>query len=205
MNGSRVMVAILAVAIVIGGFSAGRLIGQLAAGQRSPQPVPTLTPAAAPLPEADVAGRDVPGLPRYPDSVRTDHERETDGESVRIAAAYLAQARRNEVRAFYIDAFHADSWEIVDLGFSGGTWTFVLERPPRQATVEIGTQGDLTAIRLEVIRPLPDATQEPTREPTPRPTPAPPPPPPPDDDEDDDDDGADDGDDSDDDGSDDDD
>jgi hypothetical protein len=129
--------------------------------------------------------------------VRTDHVGETDGESVRIAAAYLVQARRDEVRAFYVDAFHADGWEIVDLGFSGGTWTFVLERPPRHATVEIGTRGELTAIRLEVIRPLPDETPEPTREPTP--APPPPPPPPPDDDDDEDD--ANDRDDSDDDGS----
>ena len=204
MIGTRVMVAILAVAVVVGGFSAGRLIGQLAAGERSPQPVPTLTPAPAFLPDGDVPGREVPSLPRYPGSVRTHHERGADGKSIRISASYLVLAGRNEVRAFYVDSFHADGWEIVDLGFSSGTWTFVLERPPRQGTVEIGSRGELTAIHLEVTRPLPDETPEPTPEPTRRP---PPPPPPPDDDDDDDDgdDDSDDGDDDSDDGSDDDD
>jgi hypothetical protein len=195
MNGTRVMVAILAIAVVVGGFSAGRLIGQLAAGERSPQPVPTIAPSPVLLPDEDVPGRDVSGLRRYPGSVRTAYGRGADDESVRIAASYLVLAGRNEVRAFYVDAFHADGWEIVDLGFSSGTWTFVLERPPRQATVEISSRGELTAIHLEVTRPLPEETPEPTPEPTPRPTPAPPPPPPPpddDDDDDDDDDGDDD-------------
>jgi hypothetical protein len=206
MIGTRVMVAILAVAVVVGGFSAGRLIGQLAAGERSPQPVPTLTPAPAFLPDGDVPGREVPGLPRYPGSVRTHHERGADGKSIRISASYLVLAGRNEVRAFYVDAFHDGGWEIVDLGFSSGRWTFVLERSPRQATVEIGSQAELTAIHLEVTRPLAGERPEPTPEPTRRPAPAtPPPPPPPDDDGSDDDDGPDDDDGDDDDGPDDDD
>lgn len=212
MNGTRVMVAILAVAVVVGGFSAGRLIGELTAGEQSPRPVPTLTPSPALLPDEDAPGRDVPGLRRYPGSVRTAYERRADDESLRVAASYLVDTGRNEVRAFYVDAFHADGWEIVDVGFSSGTWTFVLERTPRQATVEIGSGGELTAIHLEATRPLADETPQPTTEPTPRPTPAPPPPPPPppDDDDDgddgdDDDDDGDDSDDSDDDGPDDDD
>jgi hypothetical protein len=196
MSGTRVMVAILAVAVLVGGFSAGRLIGQLAAGERSPRAVPTLTPSPVLLPDEDVPGRDVPGLPRYPGSVRTAHGRGADGELIRVAASYLVRAGRNEVRAFYVDAFHAEGWEIVDLGFSSGTWTFVLERPPRQATVEITSRGDLIEIRLEATRPLPvetpEPTPEPTPDPTPRPTPAPPPPPPPPDDDDDGDDGDDD-------------
>jgi hypothetical protein len=207
MNGTRVMVAILAVAVVVGGFSTGMLIGQLAAGDRSPAPIATLSPTPAQLPDTDAAGRDIDGLPRYPGSVRTAYQRDASAESVRVTAVYLAEAGRNDVRSFYVDAFHEFGWEFVDVSFVDGAWTFAVERGARLATVEIAGGPDLAEVRIEHTRALPDPTPEltpePTPEPTPRVTPAPPPPPPPPDDDDGDDGDDDDGDDGDDDDSDD--
>ena len=205
MTGSRVMIAILAVAILVGGFSAGRLIGQLLAadGART-QPTPTASAVGAAVPDQDQPGRDISGLPRFPGSVRTAYARQATDVVTVTTAAYAVRASRNDVRTFYLQVFTDAGWDVADLGFSLGTWTFVVERPSRQATVEITGRGETVLILLAVSRTLPAPTPEPTPEPTQRPTPAPPPPPPPPP-SDDGDDGDDDDDDTDDDASDDDD
>lgn len=204
MTGSRVMLGILAVAILVGGFSAGRLLGQLAGAERSIEPTPSASATPAELPTEDEPGNEIAGLPRYPGSTRTAYGREVSREQVLTSATYVMRATSTDVRAFYVDAFHAEGWEIVDLGFSRGTWSFALERGPRQASVEIEDLGDLVEARFEVARDVAQPTPPPSPQPTERPTPVPatPPPPPPSDDDDDGDDGPDD-DDSDDDDSDD--
>jgi len=186
MTGSRVMLGILAVAILVGGFSAGRLIGQLAGAERSIAPTPNAIATPAELPTEDEPGNEIAGLPRYPGSIRTAYGRQVSPERVLTSATYAMRASSNDVRAFYVEAFHAEGWQIVDLGFSRGTWSFVLERGPRQASVEIADLGELVEARFEVARDVPQSTPQPTERPTPVPA-TPPPPPPPDDDADDDD------------------
>lgn len=196
MTGPRVMLGILAVAILVGGFSAGRLIGQLAGAERSIEPTPSASAWPAELPTEDEPGNEIAGLPRYPGSIRTDYRRQVSPERILISATYAMRASSNDVRAFYVDAFHSEGWEIVDLGFSRGTWSFVLERELRQASVEIADLGELVEARFEVARFVPQPTPQPTPQSTERPTPVPatpPPPPPPPDDDDDDDDDSDDG------------
>ncbi len=194
MAGTRVMMAILAIAIVVGGFTAGRLFAQLAAPAG---PAASTPPASQPpviLPDRDVFGRDVPGLPRHPGAVRTGFDRREGARTVVTTVSYAVRAERNEVRAFYVEAFHEKRWEMVDLQFSGRTWTFVVVRGARQATVEVVSETDVIQVLVEVTRRLPD----PTPKPTPKPEQPAPPPPPPDDDDDGDDDRDDDGDDGDD-------
>jgi hypothetical protein len=179
------MVAILAVAVVVGGFSTGMLIGQLAAGESSPAPLATVSPTPVQLPGADAAGRDIDTMPRYPGSVRTAYRRDASEDAVRVVTAYLTKADRSEVRSFYVDTFHELGWEIVDVTFADGAWSFAVERGVRLATIEIEGGANLVEVRIEYSRALP----EPTPEPKPRATSAPPPPPPDDDDGDDGDDG----------------
>ena len=190
MTGPRVMIGILAVAILVGGFSAGRLIGQLVTDARTPTTRPMPVASDPPLPGADVAGRDIATLPRYPGSVRAYHARDVGEGTRRTVVAYVVAEPRTLVRSFYTDVFRDQGWEIVDLGFAAGTWRFVVERPARHATLEIHDDGSLTHVRIEMV-----VRDEPPARETPRPRPeetARPATPPPDDDDD--------GDDSDDDG-----
>jgi hypothetical protein len=187
------MLGILAVAILVGGFSAGRLIGQLVSEVQTPAASPTPLPSERPIPTVDVAGRDIPTLPRFPGSVRTAYGRDVSDRQRRTVAAYVAAERRTVVRGFYTDVFRQHGWEVVDLAFARGTWTFVVERAERSATLEIRDDGGHTHVSIEMIvreEPRPRETPRPRPEATPRP-----PTPPPDDDDDGGEDDRDDGDD----------
>jgi hypothetical protein len=177
------MMAILAIAIMVGGFGAARLIAELARPEVRATGTPPASVVPIVLPDRDAPGRDVPGLPRYPGAVRTDFGQGERARATVTRVAYALRGSRNEVRSFYVDAFRERGWQIVDLEFSGGTWTFAIERGQRQATVEVASDGGLVQVRLEVTRTLPDPTPQPTPKPQP---PAPPGPPPPGDDDDDD-------------------
>ena len=178
------MMAILGIAILVGGFSAARLM----AGLAGPEARATVTPAASgipiTLPERDAPGRDIPGMPRYPGAVRTEYERRERARATATMVAYVLRAGRNEVRSFYVDAFRERSWEIVDLEFSGSTWTFAIERGARHAAVEVTSDGDLVRVQIQLTRTHPAPTPQPTPKPQP-PAPPPPSPPPPGDDDDD--------------------
>lgn len=72
----------LAPILFLAGLTAGwALVQREPEPQVSPETSPPPTTVAAPLPPAkDVPGEDLPGLPRYPDSVRVGYERgERDG------------------------------------------------------------------------------------------------------------------------------
>ena len=177
------MMAILVIAIVVGGLGSARLIAELAGPEARATGTPPASEAPILLPDRDAPGRDIPGLPRHPGSVRTDFEDRDRARATVTRVEYALRGSRKEVRSFYVDAFRDRGWEIIDLEFSGGTWTFAIERGPRQATVEVASEGELVRVRLQVTRRHPAPTPQPTPKPQP---PAPPPPPPPDDDDDDD-------------------
>ncbi|MGH2455578.1 MAG: hypothetical protein ACRDHD_04910 [Candidatus Limnocylindria bacterium] len=196
MRGSRALLAILGVAILVGGFSAGRLVGELLRNPRTNviDLLPTPINSAPTMPASDVPGADVVGLARYPGSVRTAYDRAELGGVVVVTAHYLAKASRDQVRAYYLAVFRDAEWQVADLQFSLGRWTFVVESGAlRQAMVEIADRGGLVEIRIEAREERPRAPTPPPRpEPRPAITPPPPPPPPDDDDDDDDDDPTDD-------------
>jgi hypothetical protein len=119
---------------------------------------------ASPLPSEDVPGADIPGLPRYPDSVRVDYEREEVDDLLETRVVYGATASGlDSVREFYRDTFREEDWSVENAEFSEGTWTFLVTQNEREALVEFetraGSRGGLFDISIELSEPLPDEAE----------------------------------------------
>ena len=191
-----VLRTVLAAIVIAGSAASGALVVDLASRPPARSGPPSPTPTAV-LPVVDVEGNDLPDLARYPGAVRTAYVREKQGSTTVTALEYVTSAAVDDVRAFYRRIFREHDWELVELDFSDGDWTFLVERGRRAALVAI-EQREHVAIEIELEVRAPAATPAPNPTPTPAPRPAPPPPPPPPgDDDDDDDDGDDSGDDDD--------
>jgi hypothetical protein len=198
---SRVSLALLLAAVLIGGVVLGSVVTAFGQGVTAPTPTatptPVPTPSSAGVPDADVDGEDLERLPRYPAAVRTEYEISRDDRFQLTAVEYLADASVEAVRAFYQDVMHEHGWDRADVNYAAGEWTYVLVDGRIEALVEIEEWNGLIEIDLQVSEPI--ETPRPDRSPAPSPTRAPPPaqpaPPPPSDDGDDDDDDGDDDDD----------
>jgi hypothetical protein len=119
---------------------------------------------ASPLPSEDVPGADIPGLPRYPDSVRVEYEREEVDDLLETRVGYGAAAPGLDViREFYRDTFREEDWSVENAEFSEGTWTFLVIQDEREALIEFetrtGSRGGLFDIRMELSEPLPNETE----------------------------------------------
>lgn len=193
---AALVLAVLTIAAAVA-IWAGTLIGAAGAPPvSSPTPTPEPTMVAV-----EVAGADLPDLPRFADAVRVSYLSEAQGSSNVTAIEYLASAELDDVRGFYRRTFREQAWELVELDFVADEWVFLVSKGDRVALVEIEPRGPFVAVEIEVAEPAPTpsppaATATPTLAPAP-PAPAPPPPPPPplpgdDDDDDGDDDGFDD-------------
>jgi hypothetical protein len=145
------------------------------------------------LPAEDVPGRDMPGLPRYPGSVRIEYERKEQDRLVFTAARYLSHAKLDVIRGFYRGVFRSKNWSVANAEFSEGEWTFLVVDGEREAEVRIEPHGPgVSRVVIESSEPLPEkepapknipqkrearpATQEPASPPPTRsatPTPAP--------------------------------
>jgi hypothetical protein len=177
---STLFTVVLLVAVMAASAAAGLALTRLL--QRSTDGIdPTATPVAT-LPAADVAGEDVADLPRFPGAIRMLFALETQGATAVTSLAYTASAGVDEVRSFYRRAFREHGWEVRELDFSVGEWTFLVTSGQRVALIEIEPREPFTDIEIEIEEPASDGG--PPSEPAP--TTAPPqPPPPPGDDEDD--------------------
>jgi hypothetical protein len=116
---------------------------------------------ASPLPSEDVPGADIPGLPRYPNSVRVEYEREEVDDLLETRVGYgAATSGLDSIREFYRDTFREEDWSVENAEFSEGTWTFFITQDEREALVEFetraGSRGGLFDIRIELSEPLPD-------------------------------------------------
>lgn len=109
-------------------------------------------PAVAPeMPSEDVPGGDVPGLPRYPGSVRVEHIREDLGDVVATEVEYLTPAEIDDVQDSYRGVLRTGGWYVGDVGFSRGAWTFFVIRDEREAFIEIKPRGGgLVEIDMEI-------------------------------------------------------
>lgn len=191
----RATLALLFVAVMLGGALLGGMVTTV--GTASPTPTPGMTaaaavsPSAAPMPPADVDGDDLARLPRYPASVRTEFQVSVDEQFRLTVTEYLAAAELDDVRTFYQNVIADHGWQRADIAFSGGEWTYVLVDGASEALVEIEETGGLIEIDLQLSEPSAPA---PTADPAP-PTQQPAAPPPPGEDDDGDDGDDDDGDD----------
>ncbi len=139
---------------------------------------------AASLPSEDTPGRDVPDLPRYPDSVRVEYERRELGALVLTRATYLSHEKLDTVRGFYRGVFRSEGWKVANAEFSDDEWTFLVVKGEREAEIEVRPHdtGSETDMRLSAPQPpkqsdkkaAPEAAPEPTPSPTPAPASAPP-------------------------------
>ena len=155
----------------LAGLTAGWALVQREPEPRvSPETSPPPTTVAAPLPPAeDVPGEDLPGLPRYPDSVRVGYERgERYGLAV-IRAKYLTTEGLDAVRGFYRGVFHSEEWEEADAAFSEDGWCFYVTNGEREATVRIADLGSSVEASIALSHPLPEVTT--MRNSTPEPAP----------------------------------
>lgn len=135
----------------------------------------TTAAVTAPLPPPeDVPGEEVPGLPRYPDSVRVGYERGDRGDLVVVRARYLSTEELDAVRGFYRGVFRSEGWTEADASFSAGEWTFHVTDDEREATVRISDLGPSVETVIELSEP---AKTSPERS-DPEPAPSQPPPPP---------------------------
>jgi cell division septation protein DedD len=129
----------------------------------SERTTPPNTKPAAFFPEEDVPGRDVPDLPRYPNSVRAEYERKEQDPLVFTRVRYLSHAKLDVIRGFYRGVFRAEGWKVANVEFSEGEWTFLVVHGEREADIEIQPHGrDVTRVDIELSEPLPE------KEPTPK-------------------------------------
>ena len=190
MRISSFTVAIVVVTLLLLGFLAGWLVFRPHANEVSQQGPTTVEEPSQPsaaevvVPPEDVSGVELPGLPRYPGSVRIEYRREDVGDLIVTEAEYLIVEDVEPVREFYRDVFRRNDWSVGDLGFSRGEWVFFVINEEREALIEIEERGKVVEIELELSEPAPEKTpqdappprteQEPRGSgppPTPQPTP----------------------------------
>jgi uncharacterized membrane protein YgcG len=122
---------------------------------------------ATPPPSEDVPGEDIPGLPRYPGSVRDEYEREEADDLIVTNVGYVAAVSSlDTIREFYRDTFREEDWSVANAEFTEGRWSFLVTQDEREALVDFGTRpgsrGGLIEIRIELSEPLPEEDDEET-------------------------------------------
>jgi hypothetical protein len=172
------LAVVFVVLLLFAGYAMGRAYVALAPLLAPSSPVPTSVaePTTIPLPTEDVAGNDLPRLPRYPGAIRTEYREFHEDAVPVIHIEYLARAETNDVRLFYRRIFSEQGWTVADLRFEFGQWVYLLVGHGQELEVEITPRAGLLEIAMEqrqIVQPA-----------QPRP-PAPPAAPPDDDDDDD--------------------
>jgi hypothetical protein len=166
---TRLLRLALVAAVLLGGFAAGRIVTgvqprlarELApAGSGPASSTAPGAPDASDLPDVDVDGEEIAGLPRFPGSVRTDYSHGEEGGWERTEVEYLASATEEEVRRFYRALFERFGWVIADIEVEYAEWTYLVGRDVTEATIEIGARGGLVEIGIELTRPNPPVMTE---------------------------------------------
>ena len=160
MKNGALVVAVFVLPSILAAFAVGwALSGMEVEGrQKAPQPVASTVPAGETvpqvLPEEDVPGRDLAGLPRYPGSTRVEYRHEKIENLTRTRAEYVTSADPDEIRTFYRDAFRSEGWVVADLNFSPETWYFFVVMDAREALVEIHALGEPVLVEIELTGPV---------------------------------------------------
>lgn len=124
--------------------------------------VPGLSPQASDtrqtLPSSDAPGRDMPGIERYPDSVRVKYESYDLGEAEVIEAEYLTEDSMEEASTFYSELIQNQGWRTAGSDVSLGEELGLLvtnddSEEERRIFIEMEPRGDLVSIELEETSP----------------------------------------------------
>lgn len=112
----------------------------------------------------EVAGERIEGLPRFPSSIRTDYEQSVEDGLLFTETKFLADARTQDVRDFYREAFDAGGWTVADTEYSGEDWGYFVLSGEREALVEIepreGPGEEFVEIEFELSEPAGEPTGE---------------------------------------------
>lgn len=160
--------AIIFVAFSVGWTLSQQQVEEESASSREKTELSETSRVSAPateMPAEDVLGKDIPGMPRYPGSVRIAYASDDFGKLIVTEVEYLTPARLDAVREFYRDVFRAEGWSIADVGFTRGVWTFFVTQGEREVFVELLPTGNLVEVDFELSEPDPNEPEETTAEP----------------------------------------
>jgi hypothetical protein len=118
--------------------------------------LPGIPPEIPPLdaaPVADQPGQDVPGLPRYPGSVRVKYENHVFGDARVWEVGYFAEGRVREVQSFYRQRLDESGWTFEGSHFYAGELALRARRGKVEMVVEVGQQGKMVEIEMELYEP----------------------------------------------------
>ncbi len=181
MKNTALVVTVFVLPLILAAFATGWTLSGLQKERpraEAPQPLASTAPAEETVPqlvpEEDVPGRDLAGLPRYPDSTRVGYRHEQIEDLARTQAEYATSADSDEIRTFYRDAFRSGDWIVADLGFSPEKWYFFVDKGEREALVEIKTHSEPVVVKIELTRPEASPANDAPASPPVRPTPEPP-------------------------------
>jgi hypothetical protein len=145
---------------------AGFIVGQLFAAREltadyevdaRPTPVGIVLDAEI-LPDLEVPGSDIAGLPRYPAATRVEYRQTFEDELVVTEVEYLVIAEFEAVHDYYRNVFHTEGWTEADLEFHRGEWKFFVIRGSREALVEVEALGKLVEVEIDVSEPQGSST-----------------------------------------------
>jgi hypothetical protein len=159
-------VAALAIMLLMTGLTLGwTLAGQsgwtlVGNGELPEQTHPSRLEAPPPppepsMPEKDVPGGNISGLPRYPGSVRIHYKCEDLDNVVWTEVRYVTSADIDTVREFYRDVFRTEGWSVGDVGFSEGTWNFFVIEGEREVYIELEPRDEIVEVDFMLTEPKP--------------------------------------------------
>lgn len=120
------------------------------------------------LPSGDVTGQDIPGLPRYPESMRIEYRQTFQDDLLLTEVQYVTTADFETVHEFYRQIFNTEGWLVADVNFYQREWTFLLVAGSREAILEVEAEGSLVEVEIEISEPQSEAALLPATE-APRP------------------------------------
>lgn len=159
---------VAAIALVLAGFCAGWLLSPRQLGDAPPE---STTPPAtvSTVPQEDASGVDVPEMPRYPDSIRAEYERERLRDFIATDVEYVTTDDPAAVRDFYREVFRTEGWAEADAGTVLGEFFYFVTKDEREVVVEIEERPEFTEIEIEETKPFVGETVENSGQPESRP------------------------------------
>lgn len=115
----------------------------------TPTPSPSIssTPIALSLPTADVAGEDLPDMPRYKGSMRTAYDKNDDGTEVNLE--YIVSSGSKAILDFYKKTLVDNGWIL----FAEGSQNLNFSKSQTDVSIEIMEENNnLTQYRIHFFR-----------------------------------------------------
>lgn len=153
--------------LLLGGLlilAAGILIGRLSipSGPDGTEPsaqtagITAIPTADYTIPEMDVPGDAIPGLPPFPGMRRVEYRQVIIGDLLETEVEYVMEGTLEPAHDYYRQLFDSEGWRVADLHIFQGEWTFYVIQGEREALVELESRGPLIEVEIELTEPLPE-------------------------------------------------